>query len=93
MAEAHYLVGLDLTGRRVVVIGGGTVAQRRVPRLLGAGAKVEAIAPHTTPAVSGMADEGSLVWHERAYADGDLDGAWYVLACSDVTEVNAAVCA
>ncbi|MGH3948475.1 MAG: uroporphyrinogen-III C-methyltransferase [Pseudonocardiaceae bacterium] len=93
MAEAHYLVGLDLTGRRVVVIGGGTVAQRRVPRLLGAGAKVEVIAPHTTPAVSGMADEGSLVWHERAYADGDLDGAWYVLACSDVTEVNAAVCA
>ncbi|MGH3518879.1 MAG: uroporphyrinogen-III C-methyltransferase [Haloechinothrix sp.] len=93
MTEAHYLVGLDLTARRVVLVGGGTVAQRRLPRLLGAGAEVEVIAPHTTPAVSGMADEGSLVWHQRGYADGDLDGAWYALACTDDPEVNAAVCA
>lgn len=93
MTEAHYLVGLDLTGRRVVVVGGGTVAQRRLPRLVGAGARVEVIAPETTPAVHGMADEGSVVWHQRRYADGDLEGAWYVLACTDDAAVNASVCA
>jgi len=53
--EQHYLVGLDLTGRRVVVVGGGTVAQRRLPRLVASGASVEVIAPHVTPAVQGMA--------------------------------------
>lgn len=93
MTEAHYLVGLDLTGRRVVVVGGGTVAQRRLPRLVGAGARVEVIAPETTPAVHGMADEGSVVWHQRRYIDGDLEGAWYVLACTDDAAVNASVCA
>lgn len=93
MPEQHYLVGLDLTGRRVVVVGGGTVAQRRLPRLVGACAKVEVIAPDTTPAVSGMADDGELTWHQRAYADGDLDGAWYALACTDDPDINAAVCA
>ncbi|MCU1682932.1 MAG: uroporphyrinogen-III C-methyltransferase [Amycolatopsis sp.] len=91
--DPHYLSGLDLSGRRVVMVGGGTVAQRRLPRLVGAGALVEVISPETTPSVSGMVDSGEIVWHRREYADGDLEGAWYALACTDDAEVNAAVCA
>ncbi|MFF5989546.1 uroporphyrinogen-III C-methyltransferase [Prauserella flavalba] len=91
--EQHYLVGLDLAGRRVVVIGGGTVAQRRLPRLTRAGAVVELISPETTPSVSAMADAGELTWHRRAYREGDLKDAWYALALTDDPDVNAAVCA
>jgi uroporphyrin-III C-methyltransferase/precorrin-2 dehydrogenase/sirohydrochlorin ferrochelatase len=91
--EQHYLVGLDLSGRRAVVVGGGTVAQRRLPRLVASGAAIEVIAPHVTPAVQGMADAGELTWHQRPYTDGDLDGAWYVVTCTQVTEVNEAVAA
>ncbi len=91
--DQHYLAGLQLAGRRVVVVGGGTVAQRRLPRLLSAGAAVELVAPHTTPSVQALADSGELVWHPRLYRAGDLDGAWYVLACTDDASVNAAVCA
>ncbi|RJQ82866.1 uroporphyrinogen-III C-methyltransferase [Pseudonocardiaceae bacterium YIM PH 21723] len=93
MTEQHYLVGLDLAGRRVVMIGGGTIAQRRLPRLVEAGALVEVIAPDVTPAVQGMADGGELIWHERPYVQGDLEQAWYVLACTNKPEVNAAVVA
>jgi len=89
--EAHYLAGLDLAGRRVVVIGGGTVAQRRLPRLVGSGAAVEVISPAATPVVEAMATGGEIVWHPRRYADGDLDEAWYVLCCSSDPAVNAAV--
>jgi len=91
--EQHYLVGLDLAGRRVVVVGGGTVAQRRLPRLVAAGAVVELISPEVTPAVEGMVDGGEVTWHARGYAAGDLDGAWYVLACTSVASVNAQVAA
>ncbi len=91
--EQHYLAGLDLAGRKVVVVGGGTVAQRRLPRLLAAGASVEVVAPHTTPSVQASADAGECVWHSRPYRDGDLDGAWYALACTDDADVNAAVVA
>lgn len=93
MVEQHYLAGLDLAGRRVVLVGGGTVAQRRLPRLIGAGAAVEVVSPHVTTAVSGLVQDGELTWHQRVYTPGDLDGAWYALACTDDPAVNAAVCA
>jgi len=86
-----YLVGLDLAGRRVVVVGGGSVAQRRLGGLLAAGADVEVVAPHVTPAVEAMATAREIRWTARGYRDGDLDGAWYVVACTDDPAVNAAV--
>lgn len=94
MADAHsspYLVGLDLQDRRVVVLGAGTVAQRRLGRLLTAKAEVLVISPEATPAVQAMADHGELRWLEREYSAGDLAGAWYALACTNDPVVNAAV--
>ena len=88
-----YLVGLDLGGRRVVVVGAGTVAQRRLPRLVSAGADVVLIAPAATPAVEAMATAGEVRWEVRRYVPGDLDGAWYALACTADPQVNAAVAA
>lgn len=85
-----YLVGLDLRGRRVVVVGAGTVVQRRLPVLLAAGADVHVIAPEATPAVESTP---GIVWHRREYASGDLLGAWYALAATNDPAVNAAVVA
>jgi uroporphyrin-III C-methyltransferase / precorrin-2 dehydrogenase / sirohydrochlorin ferrochelatase len=93
MSESHYLAGLDLAGRRVVVVGGGTVAQRRLPRLVSSGASVEVISPAATPSVEAMATSGKVVWHERPYTDGDLADAWYVLCCTSSQPVNEAVSA
>ncbi|MTE18239.1 uroporphyrinogen-III C-methyltransferase [Streptomyces sp. TRM43335] len=88
-----YPVGLRLAGRRVVVLGGGTVAQRRLPALLAAGADVLVIAPSVTPAVEAMAEAGELRWERRAYRPGDLAGAWYAVVATDDAEANAAASA
>ncbi|MFJ5231549.1 uroporphyrinogen-III C-methyltransferase [Kitasatospora sp. NPDC088391] len=88
-----YPVGLLLGGRRVVVVGGGQVAQRRLPALIAAGADIHLISPATTPAVSAMADAGELTWHRRPYADGDLADTWYALVATDDPAVNTAVSA
>ena len=90
--EVHpYLAGLVLTGRTVVVVGGGHVAQRRVPTFLAAGADVTLVSPQVTPALEGLAGELTLVL--RDFTESDLDGAWYVVAATDDPEVNARVAA
>ena len=91
--DQHYLVGLDLTDRLVVLVGGGSVVQRRVPRLLAIGARVRVISPSVTAAVEGWAGAGQLEWVPRRYAPGDLADAWYALACTDDPSVNAQVVA
>lgn len=86
-----YLAGLVLAGRKVVVVGGGHVAQRRVPSFLATGARVTVVSPEVTPAIEGLSGELTLVLRE--FEDEDVDGAWYVVAATDDPEVNARVVA
>jgi uroporphyrin-III C-methyltransferase/precorrin-2 dehydrogenase/sirohydrochlorin ferrochelatase len=88
-----YLLGLRLGGRRVLVVGGGAVATRRVPALLDAGADVVLVSPTVTVSLEDLAAADRIRWEERAYADGDCAGAWLVNACTDDPAVNAAVAA
>ncbi|MBY0442841.1 MAG: siroheme synthase, partial [Mycobacteriaceae bacterium] len=90
MAKNAYLVGLRLDGRKVVVIGGGTVAQRRLPLLIASGADVHVIARAVTPAIEVM---NRITLSLRDYRDGDLDDAWYAIAATNDADVNAAVVA
>lgn len=88
-----YLLGLRLDGRRVVVVGGGAVATRRIPALLDAGADVELISPEVTASLEGLAAAETIRWTRRGFAAGDCENAWLVCACSDDDTVNAAVAA
>ncbi|MGE2718670.1 uroporphyrinogen-III C-methyltransferase [Mycolicibacterium celeriflavum] len=90
MTENAYLVGLRLTGRKVVVVGGGSVAQRRLPLLVANGADVVVIAREATPVVEAMTGITLLL---REFRPGDLEGAWYAIAATDDPAVNAAVVA
>ncbi len=83
-----YPSGLRLAGRRVLVVGGGHVAQRRVPHLIAVGADVHVVSPEVSPAIEGLVGSGEITWHRRAFEDGDLDGAWYVVAVTDDRAVN-----
>ncbi|WP_138905263.1 uroporphyrinogen-III C-methyltransferase [Streptomyces albidochromogenes] len=88
-----YPVGLRLAGRRVVVIGGGQVAQRRLPALIATGADIVLVSPSATPSVEAMAEAGEIRWERRPYAEGDLAAAWYALIASTDTAANAAASA
>ncbi|ORV39737.1 siroheme synthase [Mycolicibacter engbaekii] len=94
MTENPYLAGLRLAGRKVVVVGAGSVAQRRLPLLVDSGAEVTVIAPSATPAVEALdGRRPGITLVSRTYRDGDLAGAWYAIAATDDPEVNAAVVA
>ncbi len=83
-----YPLGLRLTGRRVLVAGGGNVAQRRVPALLAAGAQVLLIAPELTPTLQDLADTGRVTWRCRPLHATDVDGVWLVVAATDDPAAN-----
>jgi uroporphyrin-III C-methyltransferase / precorrin-2 dehydrogenase / sirohydrochlorin ferrochelatase len=91
--ENPYLVGLRLVGKKVVVIGGGTVAQRRLPLLMASGADVHVITRAATRAVEATAMASQVTLSLRDYREGDLTGAWYAIAATDDPGVNTAVVA
>jgi len=78
-----YPIGLRLAGRRVLVVGGGAVASRRVPALLEAEAEVRLVAPEITPALRALADSGRLDWVPRRFVPSDVDGCWLVHTAVD----------
>ncbi|MGI5147989.1 uroporphyrinogen-III C-methyltransferase [Plantactinospora sp. CA-294935] len=88
-----YPLALRLAGRRVLVVGGGAVATRRVPALLDAEARVVVVAPELTPALRAHVDAGRLEWVAREFAPGDLDGAWLVQVAVDDPAAAEAVSA
>jgi uroporphyrin-III C-methyltransferase/precorrin-2 dehydrogenase/sirohydrochlorin ferrochelatase len=90
VTESAYLVGLRLAGKKVVVVGGGTVAQRRLPLLIASGADVHVISRSATRSVEAMT---GITLALREYRDGDLDRAWYAIAATDDAQVNEAVVA
>ena len=86
-------LGLRLRDRRVVVVGGGAVALRRVGALMAAGASVTVISPAALAALEDLAERGRISWTARPYRSGDLRHAWLAMACTADAEVNAAVLA
>ncbi len=85
------LLALEVADRRVLVAGGGTVAERKVGRLLEAGARVAVVAPRLTEALAELAAAGRIEWAPREWADGDVAGAWLVFAATDSEAVNQAI--
>jgi len=87
----YFPVNLDIRGKPVVVVGGGTVAARKCLTLLAAGARVTVIAPAVTAPLQGLAQRGEISHLARRYTAGDLAGAFLAFAATDSSLVNRAV--
>jgi siroheme synthase-like protein len=87
----YYPVFLDVSRRRCVVIGGGSVAQRRVEGLLAAGAKVTVVSPVITGALANLVAQGAVRHVARAYEPGDLAGCNLAFVATDDREVNESI--
>ena len=85
---SYYPVYLNLAGKRCVILGGGLVAEGKVPALLDAGVKLTVISPQATRRIQQAAQRGALEWQQREYQPGDLQGAALVIAATNVWSVN-----
>ena len=80
---SFYPVNLDIRGLLCVIIGGGTVASRKIESLLPCGAKIHVISPIAVERIVEMAKTGLVDWQQREYEQGDLSGAKLVFAATD----------
>ena len=85
----HYLpIFLRITGRPVLVVGGGQVAVRKVTMLLRAGAHVRLVAEAVDPALEKLLADGHHDIRVRGFEEGDLDGVTLVIAATDNEPLN-----
>jgi siroheme synthase-like protein len=82
---------VKLKDRLVVVVGGGIVAEGKVPALLQAGARIRVIAPDVTQAIARWSEQQKVEWQPRKFEPGGLAGATLVIAATSAPGVNEAV--
>ncbi|WP_310605215.1 precorrin-2 dehydrogenase/sirohydrochlorin ferrochelatase family protein [Anaerosporobacter sp.] len=88
MEQAYFPIFIDLTDKRVVVIGGGVIATRRVQTLCSFGCNIEVIAPEVSDEIKKLAEEKKIVWYARAYQENDVVGATIVVTATNQRMIN-----
>lgn len=88
-----YPANLLVDGRRVLVVGAGRIAARKIEGLLRAGAEVHVVAPDLCDAVRQLVDRGEITVDVRPFVEADLDGAWLAITATSDPLVNKAVAA
>jgi precorrin-2 dehydrogenase/sirohydrochlorin ferrochelatase len=86
--ESYYPLFVNLRGKKVVVVGGGKVAERKILSLLKACADVTVISPRITKKIENERCKGNLKLINRQYRKGDLDNAFLVIAATDCPVTN-----
>lgn len=79
--------------RACLVVGGGTVAARKVSLLRKAGAEVVVVSPHLCTELEQLKSAGKIRHHERGYEADDLDQCVLVIAATDQRDLNEQISA
>ncbi len=82
---------VDLRGKKILVVGGGRIALRRIRTLTEFTEKVTVVSPELCPELLPLEAEGKLEVFRRSYASSDPEGAALVLAATNDRAVNEAV--
>ncbi len=74
-----YPLFADISGRRVLLVGGGNLATEKIDALLASEADVVVVSPEISEKLQQLVDEDKVTYHKRCYETGDVDGAWLVM--------------
>ena len=89
MSLRYYPLEFNLSGKAVLMVGGGSVAARKLPELLACGAEVTVVAPELSPMVRRLLP--GLHWHERVFLPADVHNHALVFACTNDTVTNTEI--
>ena len=84
---------INLSGKRIIIAGGGNVALRRLKTVLPEGADITVISPEALPEIKKLADEGRIRWIPRRIEMKDLKPAFFIIAATNDRGVNQEIAA
>jgi siroheme synthase-like protein len=82
---------VKLERRLVMVVGGGVVAEGKIPGLLAAEARIRLVAPAITPTIAEWVRQRKVDWLPKEFEAHDLDGAVLIIAATSAAGVNETV--
>lgn len=85
---SEYPVSLNLTGKRVVIVGGGRIALRKIRGLLGCGAILTVVSPEINEDIKNLANSDNISFAEREVRASDLQNAFLIIVATNSIEVN-----
>jgi len=87
----YYPIFLDLNNQKVLVVGGGTVAERKIQNLLRYGCHIYVVSPHLTPHLNQLIAEKKIYYLPHGALGKALNEAFMVIAATDDPEVNSQI--
>ncbi|WP_411843092.1 NAD(P)-binding protein [Salinicoccus sp. HZC-1] len=88
---AYIPLMIDISGKTVIVVGGGKVAERRVDTMIKYGADIHVISPEVTDGLYSLYEQGEISWNKRIYDTKDAQEASLIIAATNNPEVNSSV--
>ncbi len=87
----RYPINLNLENKKCLVIGAGKVAERKVRRLLGCGAKVLVISPQITRYLKALAEKKKIIFKKRRVNLTDLNSVYLVISAASDRKINSLI--
>jgi len=84
-------VFFSLKGRNCLVVGGGSVAARKVELLGKASAEIKVVSPELNDELQSRVDKGNIQYESRKFEENDLDNVLLVIAATNDRGVNEEV--
>ncbi len=91
--DTFFPLFVDMKGKRILIVGGGRVAQRRAGILRSFGAEISLVSPTTTLKLQEMIENDEIVYVNRKYEKGDIQSfhPYLIIASTDNRETNAII--
>ncbi len=87
----HFPISLNLSGKYVIVIGGGKIAERKIKSLLETGAHIVVISPELTVELKKLAEAELFSWENKLFSPDDIKSANLIIAATNDKQINQAV--
>jgi precorrin-2 dehydrogenase/sirohydrochlorin ferrochelatase len=91
MMDSYYPITLRLAGKKIVVVGGGKVAERKIIGLIGTKADITVVSPEVSTEINKLAEAGNIVWSAKTFSSEDIEEAFMIFAATNDRELNQSI--